>query len=158
MTDDRGRDPGRDAGRAARLPGLLRRAAASGRRTRRRLRRDRDAPGCRRASSTPSTSAERDRLLPVQPDRQHRPDPGRAPGSGRRSNGSAAPIVAVSPIVGGKALKGPADRMLATLGHEVSAVGVAAHLRRADRRHRDRRGQDRDLAPGIEALGVARAW
>ena len=35
------------------------------------------------------------------------------------------PIVAVSPIVGGKALKGPADRMLASLGHESSALGVA---------------------------------
>lgn len=33
--------------------------------------------------------------------------------------------VAVSPIVGGAALKGPADRMLRELGHEVSAVGVA---------------------------------
>jgi LPPG:FO 2-phospho-L-lactate transferase len=38
---------------------------------------------------------------------------------------SSAPIVGVSPIVGGKALKGPADKMLATLGHEVSAKGVA---------------------------------
>jgi len=33
--------------------------------------------------------------------------------------------VAVSPIIAGKALKGPADRMLASLGHEVSVVGVA---------------------------------
>ena len=39
---------------------------------------------------------------------------------------SRAPRVAVSPIIGGKALKGPADRMLATMGHEVSAYGVAA--------------------------------
>ena len=38
---------------------------------------------------------------------------------------SLAPKVAVSPIVGGRALKGPADRMLASLGHEVSAAGVA---------------------------------
>lgn len=36
-----------------------------------------------------------------------------------------APIVAVSPIVGGEALKGPAAAMLASLGHEVSPVGVA---------------------------------
>ncbi|HMA33524.1 MAG TPA: 2-phospho-L-lactate transferase [Chloroflexia bacterium] len=36
-----------------------------------------------------------------------------------------APRVAVSPIVGGKALRGPADQMLAGLGHEVSAYGVA---------------------------------
>jgi LPPG:FO 2-phospho-L-lactate transferase len=33
--------------------------------------------------------------------------------------------VAVSPIIAGKALKGPADRMLAELGHEQSVVGVA---------------------------------
>jgi LPPG:FO 2-phospho-L-lactate transferase len=33
--------------------------------------------------------------------------------------------VAVSPIVRGAALKGPADRMMAELGHEVSVVGVA---------------------------------
>ena len=31
----------------------------------------------------------------------------------------------MSGIVGGKALKGPADRMLASLGHESSALGVA---------------------------------
>lgn len=33
--------------------------------------------------------------------------------------------VAISPIIGGRALKGPADRMMAGLGYEVSAVGVA---------------------------------
>lgn len=36
-----------------------------------------------------------------------------------------ARVVAVSPIVAGKALKGPADRMLASLGHESTALGVA---------------------------------
>ena len=34
-------------------------------------------------------------------------------------------VVAVSPIVGGRALKGPADRMMVELGHEPSVVGVA---------------------------------
>ncbi len=34
-------------------------------------------------------------------------------------------VVAVSPIVGGAALKGPADRMLVELGHEATVVGVA---------------------------------
>ena len=34
-------------------------------------------------------------------------------------------VVAVSPIVGGAALKGPADRMMAELGHDPSVVGVA---------------------------------
>jgi LPPG:FO 2-phospho-L-lactate transferase len=38
---------------------------------------------------------------------------------------AAAPVVAVSPIIAGRALKGPADRMLASLGHESSALGVA---------------------------------
>lgn len=34
-------------------------------------------------------------------------------------------VVAVSPIVGGAALKGPADRLMVELGHEPSVVGVA---------------------------------
>jgi len=34
-------------------------------------------------------------------------------------------VVAVSPIVAGAALKGPADRMLSELGHDSSVVGVA---------------------------------
>ena len=34
-------------------------------------------------------------------------------------------VIAVSGIIGGQALKGPADRMLASLGHESSALGVA---------------------------------
>lgn len=34
-------------------------------------------------------------------------------------------VVAVSPIVGGKSLKGPSDKMLSELGHQPSALGVA---------------------------------
>jgi len=34
-------------------------------------------------------------------------------------------VVAVCPIVGGKSLKGPSDKMLAQLGHDSSAAGVA---------------------------------
>jgi LPPG:FO 2-phospho-L-lactate transferase len=34
-------------------------------------------------------------------------------------------VVAISPIVGGTALKGPADRLMSELGHEPSVVGVA---------------------------------
>jgi LPPG:FO 2-phospho-L-lactate transferase len=34
-------------------------------------------------------------------------------------------VAAISPIVGGKAIKGPAARMLRGLGHEASALGVA---------------------------------
>ncbi|MCZ6783130.1 MAG: 2-phospho-L-lactate transferase [Proteobacteria bacterium] len=38
---------------------------------------------------------------------------------------SSAPVVAVSPIVGGAPIKGPADRLLRGIGVEVSAKGVA---------------------------------
>lgn len=34
-------------------------------------------------------------------------------------------VVAISPIVAGAALKGPADRMMSELGHEPSVIGVA---------------------------------
>ena len=36
-------------------------------------------------------------------------------------------VVAVSPLVGGRALRGPADRMAASLGVEASATGIARH-------------------------------
>lgn len=39
------------------------------------------------------------------------------------------PRIAVSPIVGGEALKGPAAKMMRELGMEVSALAVARHLR-----------------------------
>jgi LPPG:FO 2-phospho-L-lactate transferase len=63
------------------------------------------------------------------------------------------PVVAVSPIVGGVALKGPADRMLVSLGHESSARGVA-------RIYRDLATAfvldtvDADLEPAIADLGL----
>lgn len=47
------------------------------------------------------------------------------PGLRELLRGCGAPKVAVSPIVGGKSLKGPSDRMLAQLGHDVSPLGVA---------------------------------
>jgi LPPG:FO 2-phospho-L-lactate transferase len=63
------------------------------------------------------------------------------------------PVVAVSPIVGGVALKGPADRMLVSLGHESSARGVA-------RIYRDLAtgfvldSVDADLEPDIADMGL----
>ncbi len=76
------------------------------------------------------------------------------PGMRQVLTDAEGPIVAVSPIVGGRALKGPADRMLATLGHEVSAVGVAAlYVGLVDGLVIDE--ADRALAPRIEALGIA---
>ena len=45
-----------------------------------------------------------------------------------RARTTGTPVVAVSGIVGGHALKGPADRMLASLGHGSSATSVATLL------------------------------
>jgi LPPG:FO 2-phospho-L-lactate transferase len=47
------------------------------------------------------------------------------PGMSVLVRNAAAPRVAVSPIVAGRALRGPADQMLRGLGHEVSPYGVA---------------------------------
>jgi LPPG:FO 2-phospho-L-lactate transferase len=72
----------------------------------------------------------------------------RAAVAGRRPD-----VVAVSPLVAGAALKGPAARLLAELGHEPSAVGVA-------RLYADVAGTlvideaDADLAPAVEAEGL----
>lgn len=41
--------------------------------------------------------------------------------------GEGRPIVAVSPIIGGQAIKGPAAKMFAELGFEPSALNVAKH-------------------------------
>ncbi|GAA4731294.1 2-phospho-L-lactate transferase [Isoptericola chiayiensis] len=47
------------------------------------------------------------------------------PGVREAVRSTAARRVAVSPIVGGRALKGPAAQVLESLGHDVSALGVA---------------------------------
>ena len=71
--------------------------------------------------------------------------------AGARSRG--VPIVAVSGIIGGRALKGPADRMLGSLGHEASALGVARlYAGLVDVFLIDT--VDAALAPPIEALGM----
>ena len=62
-------------------------------------------------------------------------------------------VVAVSPIVAGAALKGPADRLMTELGHEASVVGVA-------RIYAELAGTlvideaDAELADAVEAEGV----
>jgi LPPG:FO 2-phospho-L-lactate transferase len=64
-----------------------------------------------------------------------------------------APRVAVTPIVGGQAIKGPAAKMLAELGHDVSALGVARYYKDwVDGFVLD--AQDAGLARDIEALGM----
>ncbi len=72
---------------------------------------------------------------------------------GFREAVAGRPVIAVSPIVAGRALKGPADRMLASLGHEVSATGVARmYAGLAERFVIDE--ADADLAPAIAAIGM----
>ena len=66
---------------------------------------------------------------------------------------SSVPKIAVSPIVGGRALKGPADRMLASLGHEVSAVGVSRMYEGLVSGMVIDRVDDGER-PGIQALGM----
>ena len=65
---------------------------------------------------------------------------------------TSAVRIAISPIIGGKALKGPADKMLRTLGHESSArSGVARiYLEIIDAFVFDE--QDVDLMPEISRL------
>jgi len=66
---------------------------------------------------------------------------------------TAAVRAAISPIIAGQVVKGPAAKMLQSLGHEVSAVGVAAVYRGLiDLMVIDE--QDRALAPRVEALGM----
>jgi LPPG:FO 2-phospho-L-lactate transferase len=61
-----------------------------------------------------------------------------------------APRIGVSGIVAGKAIRGPADRMLASLGHESSALGVARlYAGLLDRFVID--SADAALAPAIQA-------
>jgi len=47
------------------------------------------------------------------------------PGVRRALEQRRAPLVAISPIIGGKALKGPAAEVMRGLGHDASAAGVA---------------------------------
>jgi LPPG:FO 2-phospho-L-lactate transferase len=47
------------------------------------------------------------------------------PGIGSAVSARRPDTVAVSPIIAGRALKGPADRMLSELGHDPSVTGVA---------------------------------
>jgi LPPG:FO 2-phospho-L-lactate transferase len=64
-----------------------------------------------------------------------------------------ADVVAVSPIIAGAALKGPADRLLAELGAEASVVGVARlYARWVGTLVVD--DADANLATAVEAEGV----
>lgn len=75
------------------------------------------------------------------------------PGVREALEARAAPCVAVSPIIGGRALKGPAAEVLRALGHEASALGVARmYAGLADVLVVDH--ADAGLRPQVEALGM----
>jgi len=66
--------------------------------------------------------------------------------------GAPCPVVAISPIIGGKAVKGPLAKMMAEQGLELSAAGIARHYGSLiDGWIIDQ--VDRELAPLIEAMG-----
>ena len=72
---------------------------------------------------------------------------------GIREQAAAKPSAAVTPLIGGRAVKGPLDKILRELGREPSAVEAARELRGAVRGFvLDRR--DAALAPAVEALGL----
>jgi LPPG:FO 2-phospho-L-lactate transferase len=76
------------------------------------------------------------------------------PGLVEALGATRANVVAVSPIVGGAAVSGPAGRLMASAGLPVSAAGVArAYAAWLDRLVFDE--QDRALADEIQVLGVA---
>ncbi len=75
------------------------------------------------------------------------------PGIKRALEESRAPVIAVSPIIQGSAVSGPAHRLMAAVGCEATAFGVA----KAYADFLDRimiAPEDRDLQERIEALGV----
>lgn len=75
------------------------------------------------------------------------------PGVRSAVQSSTAQRIAVSPIIGGAAVKGPAADMLRSLGHEVSALGVARLYEGSiDTFILDE--ADRALVPAVEALGL----
>ena len=66
---------------------------------------------------------------------------------------ASARTIAVSPFIAGKVIKGPADRMMAALGHRADAVGVAErYMELIDALVIDL--EDVDLGADIEALGI----
>ena len=75
------------------------------------------------------------------------------PGVREALAGSNARRAAISPIIAGQVVKGPAAKMMTTLGHEVSALGVARiYAGLIDLMVID--DLDSALAPAIEALGM----
>ena len=111
------------------------------------------APGVMEALARRRAHRRRALRTPWSPSGRSSPSPACA----RRWWHDGSTVVAVSPIVAGAALKGPADRLMAELGTEPSVVGVARLYAPwvgtlvvdvADAHH----------ASAVEAEGVRCAW
>jgi LPPG:FO 2-phospho-L-lactate transferase len=75
------------------------------------------------------------------------------PGIREALDQTSAPVVGISPIVGGRVVRGMADRLLPAVGAEVSARGVARHHRELlDGWVLDER--DRDQLDDVAAMGI----
>ena len=75
------------------------------------------------------------------------------PGMREALAASGAPIVAVSPIVGGEAIKGPTAKMMRELGMPATTVAVAEHYK-GSVTHFVVDAVDADAAPAVAALGM----
>ena len=82
------------------------------------------------------------------------------PGVRRALRACRAPVVAVSPIIGGKAVKGPTAKIMAELGLPIGAAAVARHYEdildifvadEADAREVEQLGHSGDLEHDVDA-------
>ena len=112
------------------------------------------AESCRPAPGVLEAIAEADRVIIAPSNPVVSIDPVLAvPGIRDAVAQRRSAVVAVSPIIGGRALKGPADRLMTELGRQPSALGVAEW-------YRDLIGTliidtvDADQGPDISRLGV----
>jgi LPPG:FO 2-phospho-L-lactate transferase len=75
------------------------------------------------------------------------------PGIREAVSESQASVIGISPLIGGKAIKGPAAKIMQELGYKADALGVASYYKNwLDILIID--PQDTELYPGIEACGI----
>jgi LPPG:FO 2-phospho-L-lactate transferase len=108
------------------------------------------APGFLRALAAPRLQAIV--VCPSNPDLSLAPVLA-LPGVRTQLRSAGVPVIAVSPIVGGQAITGPAAKIMRELGHQPSALEVARHYGTLlDGLVLD--DSDAALAPAVAALGI----
>ncbi len=106
-------------------------------------------PACSRPSRAPIASCSRPPTRSSRSIRSWRSTGVREAVAARRER-----VVAITPMIGGAAVKGPLAGMLETLGHDVSAVGVAQVLAPLAARLRARQRRPGSARAEIAALGL----